>query len=65
MIDAKYEWILMLSPVHSSSNLITSAISGEFEVSKVIIGCVYLVLLTAALFKFAVYPKFKNNAVRG
>lgn len=65
IIDKKYDWLLMFSPSHAASSMITSAVSGEFEVGRIIIASIYLVLLTAALFKFAVYPKFKSNAVRG
>ncbi|MFZ5974285.1 MAG: ABC transporter permease [Bacillota bacterium] len=64
VIDMKYEWIVMLSPSHSSSNLITAAILGSYDVGKALAACVYLMLLSAALLKFAVYPKFKDNAVR-
>lgn len=63
-IDAKYEWLLMISPSHSASNLISSAVSGEFNIAMTIAGCVYLTILTAALFKFAVYPRFRDNAAR-
>lgn len=64
VIDAKYEWLLMISPSHSASHLITSAVSGEFKVAMTIAGCLYLAILTSALFKFAVYPRFKDNAAR-
>lgn len=65
VIDEKYEWLLMLSPSHSASHLITAAMTGEFEVAMTIIGCLYLAVLAAVLFKFDVYPRFKDNAVRG
>ena len=65
VIDAKYEWLLMISPPHSTNHLITSAVSGEFKSAFVIAGCLYLIILAAGLFKFAVYPMFKDNAVRG
>jgi fluoroquinolone transport system permease protein len=65
IIDSKYEWLLMISPSHSAETLITSAVSGEYDTVKIIIGCVYLMLLTAVLLRFAVYPKYKSNAVRG
>jgi ABC-type multidrug transport system permease subunit len=63
-IDAKYEWLLMISPSHSASNLITSAVSGKFRTAITIAGCLYLTILTAALFRFAVYPQFRDNAAR-
>ncbi len=65
IIDAKYEWLLMVSPSHSASHLITSAVTGNFEIGMVIAGCLYLTFLSAVLFKFEVYPRFKDNAVRG
>ncbi|HHV59059.1 MAG TPA: ABC transporter permease [Clostridiaceae bacterium] len=65
VIDAKYEWLLMISPSHSASNLITSAVTGEFKIAMTIAGCLYLIVLTAVLFKFAVLPGFKDNAARG
>lgn len=65
IIEAKFEWLLMISPSHSASHLIASAVSSEYNVAKLIAGCLYLIILTAALFRFAVYPAFKDNAVRG
>lgn len=65
VIDGKYEWLLMISPSHSASHLITSAVTGEYEIAMIITGCLYLLILAAALFKFAVYPMFKDNAARG
>lgn len=65
LIDIKYDWILMISPSHSAGNLISSAVTGEFDWAKILISCVYLIVLSAILFKFVVFPKFKNNAVRG
>ncbi len=65
LIDSKYEWLLMLSPSHSASRLIISAVSGDFDPAITAAGCLYLMLLTALLFKFTVYPMFKDNAARG
>lgn len=64
VIDASFEWILMLSPSHASSNLISAAVLGNYDALKVLAGCAYLALLSAALLRFAVYPKFKDDAVR-
>ena len=36
-------------PSHSASHLITSAITGEFEVIMTIVGCLYLIILAAIL----------------
>lgn len=65
VIDPKYEWLLMISPSHSASHLLTSVVSGEYRTGMAIAGCLYLLALTAALFRLAVYPKFKDNAARG
>ncbi len=65
IIDTKYEWLLMISPYHSASHLITSAVTGDFDIAMTITGCLYLVILAVFLFKFAVYPMFKDNAARG
>lgn len=65
VIDAKYEWLLMISPSHSANHLIKSAMSGEYKIAMTITGCFYLTILAMGLFKFAVYPRFKDNAVRG
>ncbi len=65
LIDEKYEWLLMLSPSHSASRLIISAVTGNFDAVLTVTGSLYLAILTAALFKFAVYPGFKDNAIRG
>jgi fluoroquinolone transport system permease protein len=64
-IDAQYEWLLMISPSHAASRLITAAVSGEYEIAMAAAGFLYLVALAAVLFKWAVYPKFKDNAARG
>ncbi|WP_124728198.1 ABC transporter permease [Staphylospora marina] len=65
VIDAKYEWLLMISPSHAASHLITSVVSGDYDPPLMIAACLYLVILSAVLFKFAVYPKFKGHAVKG
>lgn len=65
VIDEKYEWLLMLSPSHSASHLITSALTGEFKLVMTIAACAYLAVLSGVLFKFEVHPRFKDNAARG
>ncbi|NLO82295.1 MAG: ABC transporter permease [Clostridiales bacterium] len=65
IIDAKYEWLLMVSPYHSASYLITSAVTGDYDIAMVLAGCLYLTVLAAVLFKYAVYPMYKDNAARG
>ncbi|HHT42240.1 MAG TPA: hypothetical protein GX014_02400, partial [Firmicutes bacterium] len=50
---------------HAASHLITAAVSGEYEIAMAAAGFLYLVALAAVLFKWAVYPKFKDNAARG
>ena len=65
IINVKYEWILMISPSHSSGYLISAAVYNEFDYIKVIFACLYLVILAIVLFRFIVYPRFKSNAVRG
>ena len=64
-IPAKYEWLLLLSPSHAASHLINSAVLGKYQAGMAAAACVYLVLLAGALFKFAVYPQFKDHAARG
>lgn len=65
VIDVKYEWLLMISPSHSANTLINSVVVGDIEVVKLLIACAYLVALAVILIRFVVYPKFKDNAVRG
>ncbi|MFY9471317.1 MAG: ABC transporter ATP-binding protein [Bacillota bacterium] len=65
VIDAKYDWLLMISPSHCANYLIRAAVSGDFETTTAAAACAYLAILAAGLFKFAVYPSFKDNAVRG
>jgi len=65
IIKEKYEWLLLISPSHSSSTLITSSVMRDYDWMKNSIAFVYLVAITIVLFKWIVYPKFKNNAVRG
>jgi len=42
VIDAKHEWMLMISPSHSAGHLIGSAVSGDFKTGMTIAGCGYL-----------------------
>lgn len=65
IIDAQYEWIVMISPSHAARALFSSVVSGEFEWEKTLFSCIYLPALAAVLMKFVVYPKFKSRAVRG
>ncbi len=65
IIDTNYEWVLMISPSHAAKTLFTSVVSGELEWGRTLFSCVYLPVLSAALMKFVVHPKFKNRAVRG
>jgi ABC-type transport system involved in multi-copper enzyme maturation permease subunit len=65
IIDAQYEWLLMISPSHAARALFSSAISGQFEWGKTLFSCIYLPVLAAVLMKFVVYPAFKSRAVRG
>ncbi len=64
-IAEKYEWLLLLSPSHAASHLITSVVRGEFRVGMAAAACLYLAVLAGALFRFAVHPQFKDNAMRG
>jgi ABC-type multidrug transport system permease subunit len=65
IIDAQYEWIVLISPSHAARTLFSSVVSGKFEWGKILFCCIYLPILATALMKFVVYPKFKSNAVRG
>lgn len=65
VFDAKYEWLIMISPSHAANHLITSAVTGEYKPGMIIVGCLYLLILAGILFRFVVCPKFKDNAVRG
>jgi len=65
IIDAGYEWILMVSPSHSANMLFTSAVSGSYEWEKALFAFIYLPVLAGVLLKCVVYPKFKSKAVRG
>lgn len=65
VIEEKYEWFLMISPSHSASRLIISAVTGEYNAALTAAGCLYLVVLTFLLFKYAVFPMFKNDMARG
>jgi hypothetical protein len=38
---------------------------GEVQAPQAAAACLYLALLAAVLFRFAVFPQFKDNAVRG
>lgn len=64
IINERYEWLLMISPAHSSHHLITSSIIESYDLGKIIFSSIYLILLSLILIKFVVYPKFKENAVR-
>ncbi len=65
IIPQKYEWLLMISPSHSGSNLIKYVTSGDFGIWQLIGSCAYLIILSGVLFRLAVYPTFKSHAVRG
>ena len=65
VIDAKYRWLLMISPSHAANFLVASAVRGELELPMIIVGSLYLGILAAVLFRFVVGPRFKDNAVRG
>ncbi len=65
VIEKKYEWFIMISPSHSASNLITSVVINEYDWTKIIASNIYLLILASLLFVFTVYPKFKDNAIRG
>ncbi|HOJ12744.1 MAG TPA: ABC transporter permease [Clostridiales bacterium] len=65
IIDKKYDWMLMVSPSHSASELITSAVTGKYEAGKAIFACVYLIIVSIILLRYVIYPKFKDNSVRG
>lgn len=65
IVDSRYEWLMMLSPAHASSTLINAVFEGNYPWKQIAAGIGYLVGLSAVLMKFAVYPAFKRNAVRG
>jgi ABC-type multidrug transport system permease subunit len=65
LIPQSFEWILWISPSHAASTLISSAVSGSLTFFKVAGALVYLFAVFAVSFRFAVYPKFRNQAVRG
>jgi fluoroquinolone transport system permease protein len=65
VLDARYDWILMISPSHVSNTLIGSCVSGSYDWGKTAAGCAWLAVLSAILLRFAVYPRFRKNAVRG
>lgn len=65
IIDARYEWIMMISPSHAARTLFSSVVSGEFEWGKTLFSSIYLLILAGVLMKFVVYPQFKSRAVEG
>ncbi|OCN00398.1 hypothetical protein A7X67_16160 [Clostridium sp. W14A] len=65
VIDTQYEWVVMISPSHTASKLLSSVVSGSFDIHKVLLGSFYLPVLSAVLLRFVVLPKFKSRAVQG
>lgn len=65
VVDSRWEWLFLISPSDAASRLITSAVMGEVQAPQAAAACLYLALLAAVLFRFAVFPQFKDNAVRG
>ena len=65
VIDARHEWLLMISPSHCANHLMRAVVSGDISTGTAIGACAYLTILAAVLFKFAVFPSFKDNVVRG
>lgn len=64
MISKDLEWLLFISPAHSASVLIGSAIAGDGEPWKIIFAVCFLILLAVVLLRFAVYPRFKSRSIR-
>jgi ABC-type multidrug transport system permease subunit len=64
MIAEKFEWLLFVSPAHSASVLIGSAITGDGELWKIIFALCFLTILSGVLLRFAIYPKFKRGSIR-
>ena len=65
LIPATFEWLLYISPSDAASSLISSAIAGSMSTGRIIGSIAYLVVLSAVLFRYIVYPMFKDRAVRG
>lgn len=65
VIGTQYEWLVMISPSHTVSKLLSSVVSGSFDNQKILFGSFYLPVLSAVLLRFVVLPKFKSRAVRG
>ena len=64
IIGSEFEWILMISPAHSANILIESAVMSSFDTLKLLIAGAYLLILSYALYKSLVFPRFIKNAVR-
>lgn len=65
LIPASFEFIMYISPSYAASSLISSAMADSMSTGRVIASVAYLAVLAAVLFRFVVYPMFKDRAVRG
>ena len=45
IIDARYEWLVIISPSHAARALFFSVVSGEYELGKTLFSCIYLLVL--------------------
>ncbi|MGI6213844.1 MAG: hypothetical protein ACOYIQ_04780 [Christensenellales bacterium] len=64
VIPRKFNDILLFSPSHSGQVLINSVVA-EVKVYQIAVAIAYLLILTAILYRFVVYKKFKQYAVEG
>jgi fluoroquinolone transport system permease protein len=64
IIPSEYSNLMLISPSHAGQMLLNSTIR-NVETAVVIISIIYLLSLTAILYRFIIYKKFKKYAIEG
>jgi fluoroquinolone transport system permease protein len=64
IIPAEFSNFMLVSPSHAGQMLLNSTL-GEVDLHVIIISIIYLISLTAILYRFIIYKKFKKYAIEG
>ncbi len=64
MIGGVWETLLIVSPSHAAMILIDFSFGAEETMTLVVVGVVYLSLLSILLMRFFVYPKYIETAIK-
>ncbi|MDD3923835.1 MAG: ABC transporter permease [Erysipelotrichaceae bacterium] len=65
IIPSNLEWMLYISPSYGVMHLMTAVINSLTIDLKTILIILYQIIIAVVLFIMIVYPRFKQNAIRG